>query len=74
MAKTAYRILKLEKEHGDLEKVIPHMVNAIGQAQTAERLGVAQATISRWLKDNGYISRIVYQKSEERNDTIQPGQ
>jgi len=68
------RMAQLEARYGDLEKVIPQMVNTIGQSPTAERLGVAQSTISRWLRENGYISRIVYQKSEELNDTVQPGQ
>jgi len=74
MAKTAYRMLELEKEHGDLKKIIPPLVNQHGQQDTAKILKVSQATISRWLRENGYISRIVYQKSEELNDTVQPGQ
>lgn len=58
-----YRRLKdVEKELGNLELVIPPLVNKGGQKFAAEKLEFSQPTISGWLKDNGYISRTIWQK------------
>ena len=59
------KIPELEKAHGDLNQVIPDLVNIGGQHHAAEVLGVAQATISRWLKDNGYSPKITWIKQEK---------
>lgn len=56
------RIKELEQVQGDLAHVIPALVNTGGQKHAAESLGVAQATISRWLKDQGYTQVIRYVK------------
>lgn len=48
------RLKELEKEHGDLNKVIPGLVNLKGQAGAAQILGVTQATISNWLREHRY--------------------
>lgn len=61
----AYRVRELEAEHGDLHKVIPPLVNKNGQGEAARELGVSQFTISKWLKDNGYERRTVYQLTPE---------
>lgn len=52
-----YRIKELEREHGDLHCVIPKLVNELGQSGAAHELGVSQATISQWLRLNGYVKR-----------------
>jgi DNA invertase Pin-like site-specific DNA recombinase len=53
---------RLREQHGDLEQVIPKLVNVFGQEGTARRLGVKQSWVSRWLKDNGYIPVTQYVK------------
>lgn len=55
-----FKLKELEATKGDLHKVIPPLVNQIGQAGAAEELGVSQFTISRWLRDNGYEMTITY--------------
>lgn len=60
------KIPELEKVHGDLNKVIPSLVNVGGQYHAAQVLGVTQATISRWLKDNDYRPKITWIKQEEQ--------
>ena len=47
-------IKRLAASHGDLHKIIPAMVNKVGQAQCAANLGVSQGTISMWLRKHGY--------------------
>lgn len=54
----------LEKEKGDLNRVIPVLVNQHGQHRAAAILGVSAATVNKWLKDNGYILKQVYIKQE----------
>lgn len=56
------KLLELEQKHGNLDRVIPPLVNRGGQALAAERLGTSQATISNWLKDHGYIKTEFWQK------------
>lgn len=58
------KLQALKKERGDLEKVIPELVNAHGQHETARILGVSAATVNKWLKDNGYTLKQVYVKQE----------
>lgn len=66
----AYRVRDLEAQHGDLHQVIPPLVNKNGQAEAARELGVSQFTISRWLKDNGYERRTVYQLNPEAKEVV----
>lgn len=54
MAANAYRIKQVVK--GDPHDAIPELVNEFGQLEAARILGLSQATISRWLKKNGYIA------------------
>lgn len=60
MAAKPYKLLAIEREHGDLTELIPQLVNQFGQVETAQRLNVSQHTISRWLKENGYIRHTQY--------------
>lgn len=68
------RLLELEQEHGTpIDQLIPHLVNDLGsQKAAADRLGISQATISTWLKENGYAPRTIYEKqeSEEINERV----
>lgn len=50
----------VEKEKGDLHKVIPPLVNAGGQKLAAMALNVSQATISEWLTRNRYVRKVQY--------------
>ena len=74
---TPYRIRAVEQEHAaPIDTLIPDLVNTLGsQKAAAAQLGLSQATISTWLKEHGYIARIIYTKgaahdngSEERSD------
>lgn len=56
------KVGELEQEHGNLERIIPPLVNKGGQRLAADKLGTTQTTISRWLKDHGYISRTEWVK------------
>lgn len=49
------KLAELEQTHGRLDVVIPNAVNQHGAIKPAAReLGVAESTISMWLKDNGF--------------------
>jgi len=65
---TPYRLQQVVQEHNTpLEVLIPQMVNALGsQKDAADKLGVSQATISTWLKENGYVSKTTYVKVTEK--------
>jgi len=53
----------LEKECGKpMTEVIPPLVNIGGQKHAAEVLGVSQATISKWLENNGYVPVTRYER------------
>jgi len=54
----------LEKQHGDLNDVIPKLASEIGQQDAAQKLGVRQSWISRWLRINGYVAVTQYVKAE----------
>lgn len=57
------RIKELEVEKGNLDRVIPPLVNKVGQVEAARKLNTSQGTISRWLKDNGYVLTSFWQKA-----------
>ena len=61
-----FRLRDAAKEHGELIKVIPSLVNQHGQAETGRILGVSPATISLWLKANGYIAKTIYIRKEKQ--------
>lgn len=61
-----YRLREVEQQRGDLHKVIPPLVNSHGQRGAADALNITQATVSRWLKDNGYSARTVYERQADR--------
>lgn len=48
------RLKELEAAHGNLDAVIPELVNRGGQKLAAATLKTTQATISRWLRRAGY--------------------
>lgn len=56
---------ELEQKHGDLHKVIPPLVNDHSQAEAARILGVTQATVSLWLRKNGYVKREAWERDSE---------
>jgi hypothetical protein len=62
----------LEAKHGDLHKVIPQLVNRYGQLETALRLGTTQATISGWLKSNGYVFKGEWTRTETTSEESIP--
>jgi hypothetical protein len=67
MAKS-HRLKEVEKERGQpLEQIIPPLVNIGGQRHAADQLGLSQATISNWLRDNGYRPIIQYVKIEKES-------
>lgn len=49
-----HKLREVARLEGDLHAVIPNLVNQGGQALAAQVLKVSQATISNWLKSNGY--------------------
>jgi hypothetical protein len=66
------KLRELEQKHGDLHKVIPHLVNEHDQRKAAEILGVSTATISTWLKNNGYLPHIEYVRKSEQHAVMTP--
>jgi len=52
----------LERDHGNLEKVIPPLVNSVGQREAARQLKISPATVSTWLKKNKFRPRIIWEK------------
>lgn len=66
------QVLKeLEREKGDLELVIPPLVNRIGVVKAGRDLKMSGATVGKWLEDHGYIRRVEWVKEttpQERAD------
>lgn len=60
------KMQRLEETHGDLELIIPKMVNEHGQVKTSVILGVTPSTISRWLSTNGYEKKAKWVKTGKR--------
>ena len=67
MANKPYKITEIQKIYGDLDQIIPKLVNTGGQQYAAFQLNVSNATISRWLKDNNYVAKKTYIKQEEQS-------
>jgi len=66
MNKTSTIEALLEKQYGDLHKVIPEMVSKHGQLGASQKLKVPQGWISKWLARNGYEKRSIWVQSAER--------
>jgi len=47
----------LESQYGNLEEIIPKLVNEGGQQFAAFQLSTTQNTISNWLKEHGYTKK-----------------
>jgi len=66
------KIEEIAKQRGKpAELIVLPLVNNGGQSLAADKLGVSQATVSDWLRDNGYVSRTYWQKGvtpQERAD------
>lgn len=60
------RLAELEQQLGDLNKVIPPLVNRTNQKTAGEHLGLSGATISKWLKDNRYVPRTTWTRIDEQ--------
>lgn len=58
------RLKELQERLGDLNEIIPPLVNEHGQAEAARLLGTTQPTISKWLNDNGYVKRAKWERDE----------
>lgn len=69
---TPRKLEKIERERGKpLDGLILPLVNRGGQKEAAKRLDVSEATISKWLKDNGYVATTLWTKAttpQERAD------
>ncbi len=67
-----HRLPEIEQEYNQpLDQLIPDTVNKLGsQKLAAEQLGISQATISTWLKENGYEAKVVYIKADEQPEGI----
>jgi hypothetical protein len=63
MAKVSTIEPQLAQQYGNLDNVIPVLVEKLGQEGAARVLGVKQSWISRWLKDNGYKPTVKYIKA-----------
>jgi len=63
---TPYRLQEVEQEYNvPLDVLIPSLVNELGsQKAAADKLGISQATISTWLKENSYVQKVTYVKAE----------
>jgi hypothetical protein len=59
------RLKEIEKEKGDLHKIIPKLVNEHGQYEAGRLIGVSGATIHNWLKDEGYVRIVRYERTPE---------
>lgn len=64
MGKTLRRRVDVEQEQGQpLDVLIPTLLQEMGsQKAVADYLGISQASISIWLKDNGYQAKTIWEK------------
>lgn len=58
------KLTEIEKERGALDKVIPTLLRANdgSQKRVARELGLSPATVSTWLKENGYVRKSIWVK------------
>lgn len=61
-----YRLREVEQEHGNLHDVIPRLADEHGQDKAGDMLGLSGATISTWLRDNGYKQRKRWEREEQQ--------
>ena len=59
------RMKNLEKKYGNLHPIIPKLVNQSGQNEAGKQLGVSASTLSKWLKQNGYVLKRQYVRESE---------
>lgn len=66
------RLPEIEKEHNEsLHTLIPRLLDEFGtQKAVADHLGISQATLSVWLRDNGFIAKTVYVKDTPESEAI----
>jgi predicted transcriptional regulator len=63
---TPYRLQEVAKKKGKLNKLIPRLLNKYGtEKAVAEELGVSQATINHWIRANGYVRVVRFEKKEQ---------
>lgn len=57
------KLAKLEAKSGKpLAEIIPPMANSHGVVGAADQLKLSPSTISKWLKDNGYRPRTIWEQ------------
>lgn len=64
-----YVLQELESQYGNLEEIIPKLVNQGGQKFAAFQLNTSQSTISKFLKEHGYIQKTEWIKEGELEPT-----
>lgn len=58
------KIEAIAKERGkSADSIVMPLVSRGGQKLVAEKLGVSQTAVSDWLKDNGYVGRMIWTKA-----------
>lgn len=64
MTKPPYIWGEIEQKLGrPLDRLIPDLLDQMGsQKAVADHLGISQASLSRWLKENGYQAKVVWEK------------
>lgn len=64
MTKPPYIWGEIEQKQGrPLDRLIPDLLDQLGsQKAVADHLGISQASLSRWLKENGYQAKVVWEK------------
>jgi hypothetical protein len=58
-------IRDLESQYGNLEEIIPKLVNQGGQTFAAFQLNTTATTISKWLKEHDYVQKVEWVKRGE---------
>lgn len=59
-----HRLKSIERDRGEtLDFVLPRLVNTYGQLGAGLRLGISQASVSMWLKRNGYVRVTRWEKA-----------
>ena len=58
----------LKEVFGNLDDVLPKLVNEMGQQRTASHLNVSQAWVSEWLRRHGYKKMTRWEKQEPKDN------